>query len=425
MERYKFYKDLSIQQIQFADSLTPPEFANWVNNGGCSPLLLDRPSFDLWMQSGGTKAALNQLIENAHVRSRTGQTYAQFDGFPLLTDVVTIPPYESNSVMDEMWASAIQKFRARYPQYVDNAANTALWKRFIIANRDNTGQGLKPCVENVEAFFRTCFSRLTLRRITKSVTEAGASQPSGTAASLKATAQPGQAWNPLLYADIQRKQQQNAQAKAAKESRERSPYARPAVEATLVEEILTPQQVMNLSADETAVLMSPMQFPGITDSAAEYSRSAAFKANEPAPQTASEALGQTPAMVEREVALFTKNYPQYSKYCGDPEHYAGLYEKIMAKLEDWKMAISVSSLLDGFRWAEAEGVIGTTAESRGVQRGQAVAVNITPDDNTHWTKTRVGDIVYHGKKVSRMTSAELDTAMQESPEFRKLLDAAI
>jgi hypothetical protein len=182
---------------------------------------------------------------------------------------------------------------------------------------------------------------------------------------------------------------------------------------------------MHLSADETAVLMQPMQFPGITDSAEEYSRSAAFTANEPASKTASERLGQTPAMVEGEVALFTKNYPQYSRYCGDPEHYAGLYSSIMGKLEEWSMAISVSSLLDGFRWAESAGLIGVTDESRGIRRGQAVAVKITPDDNPSYVKTGVGSITYHGKKVRDMSSQELQDAINSSPDFRKLLDAAV
>ncbi len=425
INRAPYYANLDIQQIKFADSLTESDFTRWATTGKQSPVLLNPKAFDIWLRSGGTERAMTQAVETAHVQANTGQTPATHAGFSLVTDVVTIPPYQLNSITGEMWASARAKFFARYPQVVDNAGNQAVWREFVIANAEHTGMGLKPCAENMEAFFKHCFSRLTLRRVTKVVSEAGAAPSSGSAQSLNTGAQPGQSYNPLLFADIKFKQAANAKAKAAKESRERSPYARPAVEATLVEEILTPQQVMHLSADETAVMMSPMSFPSVTDSADEYSRSAAFTANEPAPQTASEALGQTPAMVEREVALFTKNYPQYSRYCGDPEHYAGLYEKIMAKLEDWKMAISVSSLLDGFRWAEAEGLIGTTAESRGVQRGQAVAVKISPDDNPHYTKTRVGDIVYHGKKVSRMTSAELDAAMQESPEFRKLLDAAI
>jgi hypothetical protein len=426
MERYKFYKDLSIPRIQFADSLSEADFTRWTTKGEQNPILLSRTTFDSWLKAGGHARALNQIVENAHARANTGQRYAQFDGFNMVVPgLKTMKVMAPNETVSDLWKSTFAQFNARYPQYVDCPQNTELVNQFIRANRDALPEGetVAPSLAAWESFYKICFSRLYLRRVTKVVTEAGAGASQiGTAQSLKVTAVPGQAFNPLLYADIQRKQQQNAKAKAAKESRERSPYARPAVEATLVEEILTPQQVMHLSADETAVMMSPMSFPSVTDSADEYSRSASFTANEPAPKTASEALGQTHAMVEREVALFTKNYPQYSKYCGDPEHYAGLYEKIMAKLEDWKMAVSVSSLLDGFRWAEHEGLIGVTEESRDVQRGQAVAVKINPDDNPHWTKTDVGSIRFHGKKVREMSAAELQDAMNSSPDLRKLLD---
>jgi hypothetical protein len=61
----------------------------------------------------------------------------------------------------------------------------------------------------------------------------------------------------------------------------------------------------------------------------------------------------------------------------------------LARDLEWDMLISVSSLLDGFRWAKSEGLIGTTDESRGVQRGQAVAVRITADDNPQTSTKRV------------------------------------
>jgi hypothetical protein len=428
MDRNRFYKGLNVDQVSFAASLSDADFTRWATKGEQNPILLTRATFDAWQRAGGHSRALQEIAENAHARAHVGQTYAQFDGFNLVVPgLKTMKVMAPNQIVTDLWESTFKTFNAKYPQYVDCEQNTELVNKFIQANRNALPEGetIAPSLAAWEGFYKVCFSRLYLRRVTKVVTEAGAATSEGSAQSLTVKANPNEAWNPLLYADIKRKQAANAKAKAAKESRERSPYARPQIEATLVEEILTPQQVMHLSADETSELMQPMQFPSIADSADEYSRSDAFKANEPAPQTASEAAGQSPAMVAREVALFTKNYPQYSKYCGDPEHYAGLYKSIMGKIEDWKMAITVSSLLDGFRWAESQGLIGVTEESRGVQRGQAVAVKITPDDNPHHTKTRVGDVVYRGKKVSRMSSDELQAALNESNGFRNLIDSAV
>jgi hypothetical protein len=416
MERYKFYKDLSIQQIQFADSLTPPEFANWVNNGGRSPLLLDRPSFDLWMQSGGTKAALNQLIENAHVRSRTGQTPATHAGFSLVTDVVTIPPYESNSVMEEMWASAIRKFRARYPQYVDNAANTALWKRFIIANRDNTGMGLKPCFENVEAFFKTCFSRLTLRTVTKVVKVAGEQATTGEHKLVKESIKPGQSYNPFLFTDIQQRNKKIAAKKAQDAARAQSPYARPELESTLVERILSPSDVQNLSADEHALLMSPMIFPSVTDSAEAYTKSERFIEETPGRQTRAQ-REQTPEQIQREIVVFCNAFPDYGRYASDAANYDGLNQRVLEAIDGWGLLITASSLKDGYDFAASQGWIPRAVDHADAQVSR---FHVTPDLNP--PATNAGSIRYHGKLVRDMSSAELQQAMNDSPELRQLLD---
>jgi hypothetical protein len=426
MERTKFYKGLNVDQVSFAASLSEADFTRWATKGEQNPILLNRTTFDAWLRAGGHPRALNQIVENARARAHVGQTYAQNDGFSLIVPgLKTMKLMASNETITDLWTSTLKQFTARFPQFVDCPENGELMQRFVAANRAALPDGLTiaPSVAAWEAFFKTCFSRLYLRKVTKAVTEAGAPlrDTAGTAQSLKVTPGPNEAYNPLLYADIQRKQKQNAQARAAKESRERSPYARPVLESILVETILSPADVMNLSADETSVMMQPMLFPSTTDSADDWTKSESFIAETPARQTRAQ-REQTQAQIEREITVFCQNYPEYERYASDAANFDGLNKTILEKIDSWGLLITATSLLDGFNWAASEGLIPKAVDRAD---GRVATFHVTPDQNPPPQKTRAGDIVYRGKRVSKMSSDELQTAMNESPALRDAIDAAV
>jgi hypothetical protein len=219
-----------------------------------------------------------------------------------------------------------------------------------------------------------------------------------------------------LYADIHRKEQQNAQARAVKASAGRSPYARPELESTLVETILTPSQVMNLSADEHALLMSPMVFPGVADSADQYTKSERFIEETPARQTRSQ-REQTQAQVQREIEVFCNAFPDYAKYASDAANYDGLNQRVLEAIDGWGLLITASSLKDGYDFAASQGWIPHAVDHADAQVSR---FHVTPDLNP--PATNAGSIRYHGKLVRDMSSAELQQAINDSPEFRNLLD---
>ncbi len=424
MERSKFYKDLSIQQIQFADSLTAGDFTRWATKGEQNPILLSRTTFDGWLRAGGHSRALNQIVENAHAQANTGQSYAQFDGFSMIVPgLKTMKVMAPNETVTDLWASTFKRFNARYPQYVDCPQNTELVNQFIRANRDALPEGetVAPSLAAWESFFKICFSRLYLRRVTKVVTEAGgAPAPAGAAQSLKVAPQAGQAYNPLLYADIQRKEKQAAAQKAARDSRSPSPYARPKLESCLVETILAPAEVMNLSADEHALFMQPMSFPGVTDSADEYMKSERFIAETPARQTPAQ-REQTAAQISREVEVFCNAYPDYVKYAKGGV-YDGLSKIVMEKIDSWGLLVTSQSLLDAFSWAVCVGLIPQAVDHAD---GQVATFHVKPDLNPPPTATSAGSIRYHGKRIRDMSSQDLQVALNESDDFRKLVDSTV
>jgi hypothetical protein len=365
-DRSPYYKNLNIEQIQIADAFTEPEFENWVNGGS-------------------TKFALNQAIENKRARAHVGQTYAQNDGFNVIVPgLKTMKMTAPNETVTDLWASTFKQFNAKYPQYVDCPQNTELVNKFIRANRDALPEGLTvaPSVEAWESFFKICFSRLYLRRVTKVVNEP----------TTKLTNRRGQraAVNPAFF-------------------------PRPTT-SELVETILSPRDVQNLSANETAVFMLPMSFPGVTDSASDYVQSDEFKAETPARQTRSQ-REQSAAQVEREVKLFAQAYPAYGKYFGDEKSYGGLYKMILDKIKTWGMLVTAESLLDGFKWAESEGLLKASAADLGTLHGQVATVHVTPDVRPgYWKNPALR------RAVENMSADELQAAINSDPALRALID---
>jgi hypothetical protein len=315
-----------------------------------------------------------------------------------------------------MWASAAANFRSRYQQWYDCAENTRLFKRFLEANRDHTGLGIQPCAENVEIFFKTCFSRLWLRFVIKVEDVDESAAPAGFRQQLS----PGQGYAPFLFDKANAAAQARAKAMADAKKQFGSTFPTP-VKMKLVETILSPTEVRQLSADDTAKFMQPMQFPSVTSSANDYLKSDEFLADSPAYLTRAQ-REQTQAQINREVKLFAAAYPSYGKYLGQPEKYSGLYEKVLAAIDSWGMLINASSLLDGFNFAASEGWIPKLDDRAD---GQVSVFHTTPDANPHHTKTSVGQIRYHGKLLKDMTSQELQTALNSDSTFRALVDAAV
>lgn len=176
-----------------------------------------------------------------------------------------------------------------------------------------------------------------------------------------------------------------------------------------------------LSSDQHAVLMQPIIFPSVTDSADEYTKSERFIAETPERQTRAQ-REQTIAQIQPEIRVFCENFPDYAVYASDAEKYDGLNQRVFEAINGWGLLITASSLKDGYDYAASQGWI-----PRAVDRshGQVSNFHMNPDQNPPPQRTRVGGIMYHGKKVSKMSSDELQTALNESRSLRDAIDAAV
>jgi hypothetical protein len=135
-------------------------------------------------------------------------------------------------------------------------------------------------------------------------------------------------------------------SQAARDSRTQSPYARPRLETSLVQTILSPRDVQNLRADEHALFQSPMIFLRVTDSADEYMKSERFIEETPARQSRSQ-REQTQAQVQREIQVFCQNCPDYAIYASDAIKYGGLNQRVLEPIDGWGLLVTASSLKDG------------------------------------------------------------------------------
>lgn len=370
MSRSPYYRGLSIPQIETAANFSDAEFQSWVSRGA-SPAELD--------------AIINPdaVVENFLLDNRKGQIKPTRDGFSLLANVETIPPYDDNSVTQDMWHKAIEKFRALYPQFVDCRENTQLFRQFLVANRDHFKQGIKPCVANVEAFFKTCFSRLYLRKVTKIVSEESVTRLNNRGKRVQAP--------PVFFPR--------------------------AVKAELFEEILSPAQVQLLSADETTRMSNRMVFPETTTSATEHLQTDWFKSETPEPQSRSD-QEQTEAQIKREVEIFKVSHPEFGRYLDDPDHYRGLYKIVLDRIGSWQLLINEASLLDAFKSIEADGILKSKDSDKGIQHGQVSTMKVTQDARRHWTKSEIA------KEIRSMSASDFQRRLNEDADFRARVDSS-
>ena len=136
-------------------------------------------------------------------------------------------------------------------------------------------------------------------------------------------------------------------SQAARDSRTQSPYARPRLETSLVQTILSPRDVQNLRADEHALFQSPMVFLSVTDSADEYMKSERFIEETPARQSPSQ-REQTQAQVNNaRYPVFCQNCPDYAIYASDAIKYGGLNQRVLEPIDGRGLLVTASSLKDG------------------------------------------------------------------------------
>lgn len=377
------YTGLNVDQIKVADAMTDLEF-------------------DAWARRGAPLAHLNALIEQQRVRTHKGQRdpgqqVTKTKGYdPILAREKELGRFltedESNEIGQtgehglqlrpsrvatsydiEAADESLRRFLNRFQQVVPSEENLKTLANFLHS------RGALCNERNLKIAFENLWGKLSLRTIVKEIEEATT------------------------------KLNKRGQRVAA------DPYFFPKpVKAELVEVVLSPADVRNLSSVQMDQFMKPMSFPGLTDSADAYARSEEFLADTP-PREPRRQTQQTQAQIGFEVKAFVRAHPEYEKYIGD-ESFAGLYKVILGKIDDANLLITDSSLLDGFRWAEQEGILPT---ENTVQSGQVVKMKVTPDGRPgYWTKESVR------KAVSKMTAAELQEALNSDREFRDLLDAS-
>jgi hypothetical protein len=379
IERTEHYTSkLSIAQIEACERMQEFEFENWIK-GGKSLKFIER------------------FIENEHARAHVGQippssaaASVRVDGKPpvVTAENPTFPkigefgldmqPNRQPTAYDiEAADDAFKKFLATYQQLVPNEANATKIYKFI-----NTRGGIGS-FKNFVIAFEKLFGQLELRNIVKKVHEP----------TTKLTNRRGQRTqiNPAFF-------------------------PRPTT-SELVETVLSPSEVRALSADDTAKFLAPMQFAQVTTSADEYRNSDEFKAETPKPLSRRE-REQTPAQVQREIEVFCNAYPDYAKYAADASKYDGLNQRVLEAIDGWGLLVTASSLKDGYDYAASAGWIPKAVDRAD---GRVSTFKVTPDLNP--PATNAGSIKYHGKFVRDMSSAELQQAMNSSPEFRALLDS--
>ncbi len=359
---------------------------------------LSESDFQSWVQAGATVHGANQAIENARLRAYVGQTppgskaaSTRVDGKP---PVVTAenptypkigefgldmqPNRKPTSYDIEAADDAFKKFCSLYQQLVVNESNATKIYKFL------TSRGAICDSTNLRIAFEKLWGQWELRNMVKVVSEP----------TTKLT---------------NRKGQSAAVAPAF--------FPRPTT-AELVETILSPSEVAALSADDTARFMAPMQFAQVTTSADEYLRSEEFRSETPKALSRRE-REQTPAQVQREIEVFCNSFPDYAKYASDAEHYDGLNQRVLEAIDGWNMLVTASSLKDGYDLAASQGWIPKAVDRAD---GQIASFHVNPDLNPPPTATSVGQIRYKGKLVKNMSSGELQQAMNESRDFRNLLD---
>ena len=371
-DRSPYYRGLSIPQIEALASVSDSQFQAWVTRGA--------PVKDI-------DDLLNEKIEEKRVRESKGQIDPSQstvkvrgtvdaadlgDGKVGEFSLQLRPNREPNSYDIEAAKDAYQAFLGKYQQVLPSDANHAIIHKFL------SSRGAMCTANNYAIAYAQLWGSLTLRLVEKGV-----------------------ATSETKLTDSRGKRVQVA------------PYhfAKP-VESKLFETILSPKDVRALSADETQKLMRPLVFPSITSSANDYAKSAEFIAENPEQPRGPE---QTLAQKEFEVKAFATSHPEYARYLGDAERYGGLYQLILEQISKAGLLLSDASLLDGFKWAEREGILPTEDTT---QRGQVVAVHVTPDGRPgYWTKASVR------RAVEKMSSSELLEAMNSDVEFRNLLDS--
>jgi hypothetical protein len=125
--------------------------------------------------------------------------------------------------------------------------------------------------------------------------------------------------------------------------------------------------------------------------------------------------------IQYEINIFAESHPEYGQFLFDGDNYSGLYRIILDKIDGWNLLISESSLLDGFRWAESEGLLGKVTDAeKGIQHGKVVTMKVTKDPRPgYWTRESVR------KAVAGMSSSEFQEILNADKDFRALVDSGI
>ena len=361
-------RGLSIEQIRVAEELSDSAFANWIQIG------LPIATLNIEIESKRLNDARGQHDPSqTSVKLKGKVTEAELgDGNIGEFGLQLRPNREPNSYDIEAANDAYQAFLARYQQVLPSAANHAVIHKFL------SSRGAKCTAKNYQIAFENLWGNLTLHTIEKVIEEP--------TTKLNSRGKPVRI-DPFFF-------------------------PKP-VKAELVEVVMSPQDVRNLSSKQMEVFMRPMSFAGVavTSSANDYARSEEFLSENP-PQAAST---QTEAQILREAKIFLVSHPQYDRFFGDMENFGDLYKLILGKINEWGLQISESSFADAFRWAEAEGIIpkvDTTVHA------QVVTSKATPDARRHWSQSDIA------KEIRNMSSTEFQEKINSDPAFRARVDSS-